>query len=166
MLSPHLHRRANEMYGFSRLFVLAILSAVFSLTNSAESLAAKPADTESKPNSKPSDIQILHKLTGPASDQWNVKALERELTDLALRRTNDISKSRGYPATLQSTNPVVRMYLVQRIKTAIGTEEFFSEPRRKAVLTLGFKIMSGELSEQAIAYAASQPPPPRRRRTR
>jgi hypothetical protein len=108
----------------------------------------------------PSDITVLRSLTGPELKAKSTKDLELQLTNLALARTDTLAQSRGYPASLlSSNNPLVRQHITKTIKAGSNTRSLGAQAAAKRILDLGLSIMSGHMSENALAYAAHQPPP-------
>ena len=110
----------------------------------------------------PSDITVLRSLTGTELMARSTSDLQLQLTNLALARTDALAQSRGYPASLlSSNNPLVRQHITKAIKAGTNTRSLGSQAARSRILDLGLSIMSGHLSENALAYAAHQPPPGR-----
>ena len=106
----------------------------------------------------PSDISVLRGLTDQDLKSRKTQQVKAELERLALARTDALSKSRGYPLSLRSSNPRVQSHIRDTIASSLGSSALIGN-RAKQVVNLGLTIMSGELSENAIAYAAFQSPP-------
>jgi len=110
----------------------------------------------------PTDIAVLRSLTDKDLKSRKTASVKAELERLALARTDALSKSRGYPLSLRSSNPRVQSHIRDAIASSLGSSALVGN-RAKQVVNLGLTIMSGELSEKAIAYAAflSPPTPPK-----
>lgn len=107
----------------------------------------------------PSDVELLNRLTSPSLQDRSVNDVLAELQNLAFTRTDSIAQSRGYPGSLQSSNKLVRKYIESELSNSLGTRSMASSSTRTLVVDLALEILSGEISERALAYAAFQPPP-------
>ncbi|MEC8194165.1 MAG: hypothetical protein VX127_15625 [Myxococcota bacterium] len=107
----------------------------------------------------PSDIVILESMTEKALESRSVSEVKTELQAVAMERTEAIAESRGYPATLRSSNPLVRKYVMEEIAKTLTSPSFYSKVDSQRAMDLALKILSGTLSEDAFAHAAFQPAP-------
>jgi hypothetical protein len=108
----------------------------------------------------PSDISVLKSLTGPELKGRTNSEIEKQLVALAFARTDALAQSRGYPASLRTrNNALVRSVITKEINGSVGTNSLASPTARKRILNLALSVMSGHLSERALAFAAHQPAP-------
>ena len=110
----------------------------------------------------PSDVTLLKSLDEAALEGRSVADVKATLQSVALKRTDSIAQSRRYPAPLRSSNPLVRQYILGEIANSLPNASFASKADKKRALDIALEILSGDLSEKAIAYAAFQaaPKPP------
>ncbi|MEC9390635.1 MAG: hypothetical protein VX944_11230 [Myxococcota bacterium] len=116
----------------------------------------------------PSDIALLQSLTKSQLEARSVEDVRTQLQAVALERTETIAAARRYPASLRSSNPLVRKYILAEVANSMPADSLFStDSDLQRTVNLALKIMSGRLSEKALAYAAFQPAPkPPEKRTK
>ena len=131
-----------------------IFGRISLLTLGATLIASAPA------MAAPTDISLLKSLTkSEKSKRTLLSELKTELLGVALQRTEAISKSRGYPASLRSSNPLVTDYIRSELEKVLPGASLATEADRQRAVNLAMEILSGSVSEQALAYAAFQPTP-------
>lgn len=107
----------------------------------------------------PSDIALLKSYTKSQLAKRPTEEVQAELQAVALKRTESIARSRGYPSSLRSSNPLIRKYILGEVANSMPVGSFTTKTQRQALVSLALNILSGSLSEKAFAYAAFQPAP-------
>ena len=72
----------------------------------------------------PSDIALLKTLTKSQLESRSVDDVRTQLQAIALQRTETIAAARRYPASLRSSNPLVRKFILAEVANAMPAASF------------------------------------------